>query len=98
MGIFSNLKDKIKGKAVEKMLEKQMGNLPPEQKEALMKMVEENPDFFENIAKEIEEEIKKGKSQMSAGMMVMRKHQAKMQQMMMASMGGDPRMKDRNLR
>lgn len=75
-----------------------MKNLPPEQKEAMMKMMEDNPDFFENIAKEIEEEVKKGKSQMVAGMSVMRKHQAKMQEMMMNAMGGDPRTKDRNLR
>jgi hypothetical protein len=80
------------------MLEKQMANVPEEQKQALMKMIEENPDFFENIAKEIEEEVKKGKSQLVAGMSVMRKHQAKMQELMMKSMGGNPAMKDRNLR
>ena len=98
MGIFSNLKKKVKDKAVEKMLEKQMGNLPEEQKQALMGMMEKNPEFFENIAKEIEVEVKNGKSQIAASMSVMRKHQAKMQQLMMESMGGDPRMKDRNLR
>ncbi len=75
-----------------------MKNLPPEQKEAMMKMMEDNPDFFENIAKEIEIEVKNGKSQMVAGMSVMRKHQAKMQELMMKAMGGDQRLKDRNLR
>jgi proteasome lid subunit RPN8/RPN11 len=98
MGIFNNLKKKVKDKAVEKMLEKQMGNLPEEQKQALMGMMEDNPEFFEDIAKEIEREVKSGKSQMAASMSVMRKHQAKMQQMMMNAMGGDPRMKDKNLR
>lgn len=88
----------VKDKATHAMLEKQMKNLPEDQKAAMMAMIEENPDFFENISKEIEQEIKNGKSQMVAGMSVMRKHQTKMQEMMMKSMGGDPRMKDRNLR
>ena len=79
------------------MLEKQMGNLPPEQKEMVMKMVEDNPEFFENIAKEIEQEIKNGKSQLVAGMSVMRKYQSKLQEMMIKNMG-DPKMKNRNLR
>ncbi len=98
MGIFTNIKDKVKGKAVEKMMERQMKNLPADQREMMMKLIEDNPEFFENIAKEIEQEVKAGKSQMAAGMSVMRKHQAKLQQLMMNSMGGDPRMKDRNLR
>ena len=98
MGIFTNIKNKVKEKAAHAMLEKQMKNLPPEQKEAMMKMIEENPDFFENIAKEIEAEIKKGKSQLVAGMAVMRKHQSKMQEMMIKSMGGNPIVKDRNLK
>jgi hypothetical protein len=91
-----NLKDKAKGKAIEKMMEKQMKNLPEEQKAALMGMFEKNPEFFENIAKEIEAEVKNGKNQMAAAMGVMRKHQAKMQQMMMESMG-NPRANNRNL-
>ena len=90
--------DKMKGKAVQKMFQKQMKDVPEDQKQALMGMMEKNPEFFENIAKEIEEETKKGTSQMAAGMKVMRKHQGKMQQLMMESMGGDPRMKNNNLR
>ena len=98
MGFFGNLKDKMKAKAVEKMLEKQMGQLPPEQKEAVMSVIEKNPEFFESIAKEIEQEIKKGKPQIAAAMSVMRKHQAELQKKMMEAMGGNPIMKDRNLR
>jgi len=99
MGIFSNLKDKAKKAVTKKMLDSQMKNLPPEQREAMMKMIEENPEFFENIAKEIEAEIKSGKSQMVAAMSVMRKHQTKMQELMMKSMaGGNPIQKNRNLR
>jgi predicted RNA-binding protein len=86
--------DKMKGKAVQKMFEKQMKDVPENQKKALMGMMEKNPEF----AKEIEEETKKGTSQMAAGMKVMRKYQGKMQQLMMESMGGDPRMQNKNLR
>jgi hypothetical protein len=90
--------DKMKGKAIQRMFEKQMKDVPEEQKKALMGVMESNPEFFENIAKEIKEETKKGTSQMAAGMKVMRKHQGKMQQLMMESMGGNPRMKNSNLR
>lgn len=90
--------DKMKGKAVQKMFEKQMKDVPEDQRNALMSMMEKNPEFFENIAKEIEEETKKGASQMAAGMKVMRKHQGKMQQLMMESMGGNPMMKNKNLK
>jgi hypothetical protein len=89
--------DKMKGKAMEKMMEKQMANLPEDQKQAMMSMIEKNPDFFKNISEEIETEVKSGKSQLVASMKVMRKHQTKMQQLMMESMGGNPRMSNRNL-
>lgn len=89
--------DKMKGKAMEKMMEKQMKNLPEDQKQAMMSMLEKNPDFFKEIGEEIQEEIKNGKSQLAASMKVMRKHQTKMQQLMMESMGGNPRMSNRNL-
>ncbi len=92
-----NIKDKVKGKAMEKMMEKQMAKLPEDQKMAMTAMLEKNPDFFKEIGEEIELEIKSGKSQMSASMKVMRKHQTKIQQMMMESMGGNPRQNNRNL-
>lgn len=90
--------DKMKGKAVQKMFEKQMKDVPEDQKKALMGMMEKNPEFFETIAKEIEEETKKGTSQMVAGMKVMRKYQGKLQQLTMESMGGNPIMKNKNLK
>jgi len=98
MGLFSNLKQKAKNAAVSAMLKKQMGNLPKEQQEMIMNLIEENPEFFENIAKEIEAKVKSGKSQLAAGMEVMRKYQSELQNLLMKSMGGDPRKKDRNLR
>jgi hypothetical protein len=76
---------KLKDKAVEKMLEKQLGNVPPAQKEMVMKAVQENPDFFKKIAEEIKAEEKSGKSQMVASMSVMRKYQGELQKIMLKS-------------
>jgi len=74
---------KLKDKAVEKMLEKQLGQLPPAQREMVMKAVQDNPDFFKKIAEEIKAEEKNGSSQMVASMKVMRKYQGDIQKIMM---------------
>lgn len=66
-----------------KLLERQLKSLPEAQREAIMKAVNENPDFFNKIAKEIEAEKKSGKSEMVASMEVMRKHQGEIQKIMM---------------
>ncbi|PID83385.1 hypothetical protein CSB11_01165 [Candidatus Campbellbacteria bacterium] len=92
------MKDKAKGKVMEKMLEKQLANVPEDQKQAIMSMIEENPDFFKELGEEIQQEMANGKSQMAASMAVMRKHQAKMQELMMKNMGGNPKMSNRNLK
>jgi len=76
---------KLKDKAMEKMLEKQLGQLPPAQREMVMKAVQENPDFFKKIADEIKAEEKSGKSQMAASMSVMRKYQGDIQKIMMGN-------------
>jgi hypothetical protein len=38
-------------------------------------LLQSNPEFFQKIAVEIEEETKKGKDQMAAAMTVMQRHQ-----------------------
>lgn len=68
---------------MKKMLERQLKNLPPAQRELMMQVVTENPEFFQNIAKEIEAEKKKGKPETAATMEVMRKHQGELQKLMM---------------
>lgn len=81
-GLVGGLKDK----AVEKMLEKQLAQVPPAQREMLMKAIKENPDFFEMIAKKIKEEEKRnGGNQMAASMKVMREHQGEMMRIMSGS-------------
>ncbi len=95
---LKNLKDKTKEKAAEKMLERQLKKLPEDQRQMVMAMIEKNPDFFQNISNEIQEEIKNGKTELAASMKVMRKYQNELQKMMLESMGGDPRKSDRNLK
>jgi hypothetical protein len=48
----------------------------------MIKVITENPEFFEGIAKEIKQKTKEGKSEMTATMEVMRKHQSKLQKIM----------------
>lgn len=65
-----------------KLLERQLKTLPPEQRDIIMKAVSENPDFFEKMSKEIEAQKKAGKNEMAASMEVMRKYQGELQKIL----------------
>jgi len=67
---------------MKKMLKSKLKGVPEDQVDKMIAMIEKNPDFFQNIAKEVEQEVKKGKSQEAATMEVMRKHQGEVQKMM----------------
>ena len=54
-------------------------DLPKEQQEMLMKAVEQNPDLFNKIAKEVDALKKQGKPQMYAALDVMKKYQKELQ-------------------
>lgn len=57
-------------------------NIPAEQQEMLIEAVSENPDFFQEMAKEAEKiQKEKGIDQMSAMMQVMEKNKGKLQGM-----------------
>ncbi len=67
---------KLKQFALKKVLQSQMKNVPPDQQEMIMTMLEKDPALFEKIAKEMQEELKKnGNNQMSAAMKVLPKYQ-----------------------
>ncbi len=67
---------KLKQYALKKVLQSQMKNVPPEQQEMILTMVEKDPALFEKIAKEIQEELKKnGNNQMAAAMKVLPRYQ-----------------------
>lgn len=69
---------KVKNFAVRKLIEKQMRNAPPAQRQLIMTLLEKDPKLFETIAKEVKAEMKNGASELSATMKVMGKHQEKL--------------------
>lgn len=73
---------KAKNFMMKKMLERQLKSAPAEQREMIMSLLENNPELFEKIAKEMQDEMKSGKNQMAAAMKVMPKYQAEIQKAM----------------
>jgi primosomal protein N' len=73
---------KIKDFATKKLLERQLRNAPPQQRQMIMTIMEKNPELLTKIAKEIRAEVKKGSSEMSAAMKVMPKYQKELQEAM----------------
>lgn len=59
-----------------------MKGVPEEEQEKIFAMIEKNPDFFQNIATEIQEKMKNGKSQQEASMEVMMANQEKMRELL----------------
>ncbi len=72
----------VKDFFMKKMLEKQLKDLPADQREKMIAVISKNPEFFQKIAEEIKKEEKAGKNQMAATMEVMRKHQGELQKIM----------------
>ena len=64
---------------LKKMLKKQ--GVPEEQIDMLLTMMEKDPELFKKIAKEIEEKVKGGMDQATAGMQVMQKYQTELQKL-----------------
>jgi hypothetical protein len=74
--ILDTMFGKLKQYALKKVLQSQMKNVPADQQEMIMTMIEKDPTLFEKIAKEIQEELKKnGNNQMNAAMKVLPKYQ-----------------------
>lgn len=67
---------KLKSFAVKKLLDAQLKNVPQEQRDLIMTLVEKDPELFEKVAKELQAEMKaNGNNQMSAAMKVLPKYQ-----------------------
>jgi hypothetical protein len=75
MALFQNF-------LMKQMLKRQMKNVPEEEQEKIFSMIEKNPDFFTQIANDIQEKMKTGKSQMDATMEVMKANEEKMREVM----------------
>ncbi len=65
-----------------KIMQSQLKNLPKDQQEMIMTAIEKDPEFFKKLADEIKKEVKSGKSQQTASMIVMMKHQNKLRELM----------------
>jgi len=72
----------IKNFFIKKAVQSQMKDVPKEQQEMIMKLVEENPELFTKISEEVKALTKSGKSQMVAMMEVMKKYQGDLQKAM----------------
>ncbi len=78
---------KLKSMAVRKLVQSQMKNVPVEQQEMIIGMLEKKPELFEKIAKEIQAELKlNGNNQMAAAMKVLPKYQAEIAAIMSPEM------------
>lgn len=64
---------------IKKMLRTQ--GVPEAQIEMFVGMIKKNPELFKNIAKEVEEKVKGGMSQMEAGMEVMKKYEEELKKL-----------------
>jgi hypothetical protein len=73
----------IKDFFLKQALKYKMKDVPPEQRDRMLAVMEKNPDFFKKIGDEVQQKMKGGMSEMAATMMVMREHQAELQKIMM---------------
>ena len=68
----------MKNFLMKQLMKKQVKNLPQDQQDQAMKLVDENPDLLMQIAQETQEEMKKGVDQMQAMMTVAKRHEAEL--------------------
>lgn len=61
---------------MKKMLASQMKGVPQAEQEKIFTMIEKNPDLFQKIGSEVQEEMKKGKDQMAATMEVVKRYES----------------------
>ncbi len=68
---------------VKALLKKKLkGMIPDDQLDTFIAMVEKNPAFFEQIAKEIQDKVSQGMDQQTAAMKVMESHKSELTSMM----------------
>lgn len=65
------------------MLKRQLAQLPKEQQEMIITMIEKNPKLFEKISEEIKVKIKNGIPKQTASMSVFMSHKDEIQKLMM---------------
>jgi NADH dehydrogenase FAD-containing subunit len=68
---------------MKQMIKKQVKDMPKDQQDMIMSLVEENPELLKTISTEIQAKIKKGIDQQAAMMQVMMDHKDELQRAMM---------------
>lgn len=78
---------KMKNFAMKKLIDSQMKDVPEDQKQMIMEMLEKDPQLFEKVAKEMQAELKSnGNNQMNAAMKVLPKYQKEIMAVMSPEM------------
>jgi hypothetical protein len=74
----------IKDFLTKQLLKRQLKDMPKEQQDMIIKMVNENPELFKKISEEVDRKVKhEGKEKMAATFEVMRKYQGELQKLML---------------
>jgi hypothetical protein len=72
----------IKNFLMRKMLASKLQGVPQAEQDKLFALIEKNPEFFQKIAEEAQEEMKKGKDQMGAMMEIMKRHETELKKLL----------------
>ncbi len=72
----------IKDFFIKKMVESKMKDVPKEQQEKMLALIQKNPELFQKIALEIQAEMKGGKDEMGAAMLVMGRYKTDLEKIM----------------
>lgn len=72
----------IKEFFLKKMFESKMKDVPKEEQEKMFAMIEKDPELFQKIAIEMQEEMKKGGSEMEVAMKVAAKYKEDISRLM----------------
>ncbi|MEK7606151.1 MAG: hypothetical protein AAB458_00950 [Patescibacteria group bacterium] len=72
----------LKSFLMKQMMRKQLAQVPERERALLLAAVDTNPDFFLNIAKEVQEKVKGGMDQQMAAMQVFSQHQDELRKML----------------
>ncbi len=68
----------MKSFLMRKMLASKMKGVPQAEQDKIFNMIEKNPDFFQKIGLEIQEEMKKGVDQMTATQNIVKKYETEL--------------------
>ena len=67
---------------MKKMMASQMKGVPQAEQDKIFALIEKNPGLFQKMGLEIQEEMKKGKDQMSASMEIAKRYESELKKLM----------------